>query len=72
MELIESRMKVFYDDSKLQLSSLDAKTYHVSAQFERFGVIIELKISEEVLQLKTLLSELVEDIKSLKNHQYML
>ena len=68
-------MEVFYNYSKMHLSLLDAKTDRVSAQFERFGTIIEpkvLQVSEEVLQLKTLVSELVEDMKGLKNRQDML
>ena len=68
-------MEVFYDQSKMHLSLLDGKTDRVSARFERFGAIIEpkvLQVSEEVLQLKTLLSELVEDMKGLKNRQDMM
>ena len=54
---MESISDTFFNSTRLHFSLLDAKTNCISAQFDRFGAIIEpsiIQLSNEVTPLKQL------------------
>ena len=75
MKSMEYMLETFFDSTKLHFSLLDAKTDCISTQFKRFVAIIEpriVQLSNEVTPLKQLVSDLVQEMQSLKSRQDMM
>ena len=71
---MESISDTFFNSTRLHFSLLNAKTNRISAQFDRFGAIIEpsiIQLSNEVTPLKQLVSEDMQSFKSCQDMMFI-